>query len=268
MDKTEENQRVVYPVGLTLSGGGALGIFHIGVLRALEEMGLEPDIMSGTSAGALASALYAHGLTPAELLYFVKTHKLFKTFIFRLPQVGLTDHSYLRGRLAEVLGRDAAFEDLKLPIKICATNLLRGKAAIFDSGPLLDVVCASCAVPFLFKPVIVNEIPYLDGGINKNLPAGCIRKQSELLIGVDLHALHTVTSEELTSLKQIVQRTVVMTLSNNTKADRKRCDVVIKAGKELRDFSPVSIKGADEMEQMGFEMTLEQVKSHIKIKKI
>ena len=128
-----------YQLGLALSGGGARGIAHIGVLQALDDYGIKPDILAGTSAGAIAAALYASGKSPSEMLALVKEASLFKLFKVGLPYAGLTKHTYLLERLQETISEDS-FEALNIPCHIAITNLQTGACEIKKRGRLFDVI--------------------------------------------------------------------------------------------------------------------------------
>lgn len=152
-----------------LSGGGARGVAHIGVLRAFREAGIVPSAISGTSAGALVGAFIAAGVEPLELEQLVREE-------WRLD---LTRWRVLRGdrltqrRIGELLQAELpvrTFEELKSPLYVTATDLAKGGQRIFSSGPLIPALLASCAVPLVFPPVVIDGVPYVDGGLSNNLP--------------------------------------------------------------------------------------------------
>ena len=129
-------------IGIALSGGGARGIAHIGVLQALDENGVFPDVISGTSAGSIVGALYASGKTPLEILKVVEKSKVYKTIKFGMPLKGLTDLSYLAKLLSENIEKDS-FESLSRKLFIAVSNLNSGELEIINKGKLFDVVVAS-----------------------------------------------------------------------------------------------------------------------------
>ena len=146
--------RKPYKLGLVLSGGGARGFAHAGALQALEEVGLKPDIIAGVSAGSVVTAMYASGMAPEEIV------KVFADAKF--------------GDFAELgVPRDGA------------TDLDNNKPVDFTEGPLFDCVAASCSIPIIFKPVRINGITYVDGGVLANLPAWALRDKCKYLIGIN-----------------------------------------------------------------------------------
>lgn len=254
-----------YKIGLTLSGGGAKGIAHIGVIRALLEHDIYPEIVSGTSAGSIIGALYASGHSPDEMEVMVNNSSFYKIFrLVGLPGAGLVKLDYLKERLSEYIKEDT-FESLKYPLYVCATNLNVGKPVFFHSGTLFDKVMASCAVPWIFKPVMIDGQLYADGGITNNLPAQIIRDHCQILIGSNVKPKVIVSSnKDLDSFLGITQRCTELSLWTNSKPNVKLLDVYI-APEKVRDFSSFNISKTNELCEIGYEAAI----SHIpKIKRL
>jgi NTE family protein len=162
--------RTVENLGLALGGGGVLGAAHVGVLQVLRERDIRPTIVAGTSAGALAGAAYASGLNPYNLE--IQTLQAdWGTFgdVPRTPGLGLLETSGLR-RTIDAIGGDIPIEDL--PVRYCAvaTDARTGAAVVLDQGSLADALCASIAVPGIFRPARVRGRVLVDGGLVENLP--------------------------------------------------------------------------------------------------
>ena len=121
-------------IGIALSGGGARGIAHIGVLKALLEAGIRPTVVAGTSSGAIVGCLYAHGLAIDELERFARIGSGLKILRIGNPIKGLIKLTLLREKLEEVLDDDD-FSCLTYPLSVVASDLQRGRAAIFEEGP-------------------------------------------------------------------------------------------------------------------------------------
>lgn len=177
-----------YKTGLALSGGGIKGMCHAGALKALEEVGVKPDLISGVSAGAIVGALYADGYSPDEIGEIFSHVEFRKMTKLQRPNAGFFTttpfEKYLSGKL-----RAKTFDELKIPMRIVATNLDSGKSEVFTEGRLIDAVMASCTVPVLFKPHIVNGVNYVDGGVFKNFPVSTIREDCEQVIGINASPL-------------------------------------------------------------------------------
>lgn len=176
-----------------LSGGGARGVAHIGVLRACAEAGIIPSAISATSAGALVGAFIAAGFTPEELERLLREE-------WRLH---LTRWRVLRGerltqrRIGEFLQANLPvknFEELRIPLFVTATDMARGGQRIFDKGPLIPALLASSAVPLVFPSVEIDGLPYVDGGLSNNLPIEPFEERRSEVIAVYVNPLPPYTA--------------------------------------------------------------------------
>ncbi|WP_374321847.1 patatin-like phospholipase family protein [Pseudoxanthomonas kaohsiungensis] len=175
-------------IGLALGGGAARGFAHIGVIQALEDNGIRPDLVVGTSAGSLVAALYASGKGGAELA----------TLADAMDEGAITDWSYPgRGLIrGEALARfvrqhtgGRAIEQMALPLGIVATDLDNGQPILFQRGDVGTAVRASSAVPAVFQPVRIGNREYVDGGLVSPVPVRFARQMgAELVIAVDISA--------------------------------------------------------------------------------
>ncbi len=248
-----------HKIGIALSGGGAKGIAHIGVIRALLENGVEPTIVSGTSAGSIIGALYAAGVPTEDMERLIADSSMMKIFrLFGIPGAGLVKLDYLKERLEAFIPEDS-FESLNYPLYVCATNLNVGKAVYFSTGTVFDKVVASCSVPWLFKPIEIEGELYVDGGITNNMPAGIIREQCDILIGSNVKPkVHVQSNKELDTFMGITQRVVDLTLWTNSKPHIKMLDVYI-APEKVNEFSFFSMSKVKELCDIGYEETMNQM---------
>ncbi|MBL7813640.1 MAG: patatin-like phospholipase family protein [Saprospiraceae bacterium] len=248
-----------HKIGIALSGGGAKGIAHIGVIRALQENGIEPTIVAGTSAGSIIGTLYAAGVKTEDMEKMIADSSMMKIFrLFGVPGAGLVKLDYLKERLAEFIKEDS-FEALNLPLYVCATNLNQGKAVYFNTGTLFDKVVASCSVPWLFKPIEIEGEMYVDGGITNNMPASIIRDKCDVLIGSNVKPkVHVQSNKELDTFMGITQRVVDLSLWTNAKPNIKLLDVYI-APEKVNDFSFFSMTKVKELCDIGYEETMKKM---------
>lgn len=175
-------------LGLALSGGNVRGVAHIGVLAALEEAGIRPDLVAGTSAGSLAGAFYCAGWDSARLLEEIKNFSWREVARPRLPNsLGLLDSEMIEEWVVRRLG-DIRIEDLDLPFAAVATDLVVGQRVVLREGPLAPAVRASCAIPGIFSPYITPEGRLLvDGGVVDNLPVQVAREMgAEVVLAVNV----------------------------------------------------------------------------------
>ena len=167
-----------------LSGGGVRGVAHLGVLRALAEAGIVPGAISGTSAGALVGALVADGYSPREVLELVLP-ELRRTSLIRRRALASTR---IRDFLGQAL-RHRHFEELRIPLFVSATNLEKGGQHVIASGELLPALMASCAIPLVFPPVMVNGVYHVDGGLSNNLPVEPFIDRLDRVVAVHVNPL-------------------------------------------------------------------------------
>jgi NTE family protein len=163
MESAERHKRV----GLVLSGGGARGFAHIGVLRVLEETGIDVDVVAGTSIGAILAALYAHGYG-AEDLHLVASGLKWRDIVDLSLQGGLIKGEKLAQFLAAYL--PPRFEDLTRPLAVTTTDVESGEEVILFEGDLISAVRASSCFPGAFQPVELKGRTLADGGITNNMP--------------------------------------------------------------------------------------------------
>lgn len=158
-------------LGLALGGGGALGAAHVGVLQVLAEKDIRPDIVVGTSAGAVIGAAYAAGMDLGELEQVVigSSWGDFGTLAFT-PGIGLLDTNGLRATIDRIAGADLLIEDLPIRFGAVATDLVTREVVLLDHGSVADAVCASISVPGIFRPSRLNGHLLVDGGVVQNLP--------------------------------------------------------------------------------------------------
>ena len=154
-------------VGLVLSGGGARGFAHIGVLRVLEQYGIKPRLVAGTSMGAVIGALHASGLSAAEISDLA-LHTSLRDILDISLQAGLLKGDRLAHYLAEHL--PPTFEDLKIPLAVTTTDIETGEQVILTEGDLITAVRASASFPGAFEPIERDGRMLADGGIVNNLP--------------------------------------------------------------------------------------------------
>lgn len=238
-----------YTFGIALSGGGARGIVHLGVLEALHKYGIRPEIISGASIGALVGVFYAAGFEPLQILDLVKSQKMVKMFKWQVPSGGLIDLKKVLSLLEDNIEIDD-FSSLKKPFYCSVVNLNSGHSEIKNEGKLFQWVLASASIPIIFEPQIIDGITYVDGGLLNNLPVDSIRDQCRILIGV--HVNHNGTEDNISGMKAIAERTFRLVMSQNVRESLAKCDFVIDPP-ETRRYNTFDFKKADEIFKIGFE---------------
>ncbi|PXW98725.1 NTE family protein [Sphaerotilus hippei] len=225
-------------IGLALGGGAARGFAHIGIIEVLEENGIQPDLVVGTSAGSLVAALYASGLDGKAMGRLAET----------MDESAITDWSFpLRGVIrGEALARyvrqntgNRPIEQMKLPLGIVATDLANGDPILFRRGDTGTAVRASSSVPAVFQPVKIGEREYVDGGLVSPVPVRFARQMgAELIIAVDISSPPdgAATGD---AMRMLLQTFSIMGRSINT-LELRDADIVLRprlVGVSSADFT-------------------------------
>ncbi len=236
-------------IGLALGGGGARGLAHIPALEAFDELGIKPDIIAGTSIGAMIGAAYASGLSGREIrahtqevltqrlslvreLFGARSQAVSKVLGFFNARTALLDPHAL---LDIVMPARTAFDfaDLQIPLKIVATGFYKQEAVVFSSGPLKRAVAASMALPVIFEPIVIDGIAMIDGGLANPLPFDLLTQEADIIVAIDVTGaptpspdrVHPTAFEVLFSSPFIFERTIV-----HEKLKSSRPDILIEGG--------------------------------------
>ncbi len=244
-----------YRIGIALSGGGIKGLCHAGVLKALEEHGIKPDIISGVSAGAVVGALYADGYSPDEIA------RLFEDISFRhMTKIKITNGGLFKiDAFQKFLMRSLrakTFEELKIPLRVVATNLDKGVSATFSSGRLIDPVIASCCVPVLFIPKLIAGVHYVDGGVLKNFPVSTIRDDCDKVIGINASPM--VADKYRPSILNVAARSYHFMFKANILHDKELCDLLIEP-LDMGNYDTFGVDKGREIFELGYRSTKEML---------
>lgn len=245
---TEASNRKPYKLGLALSGGGAKGFAHIGVFKLLEECSLRPDIIAGTSVGALMGVLFADGYSANEIKELFTGREFSEFAELQVPRAGIFNSKRFKNFLKRHL-RAKTFEELKTPLVVITTDLDHGESHEFRSGLLVDAVTASCSIPIVFSPVVINGVHYVDGGLFRNFPVSNIRHVCDRVIGVNVSPVIPIKYKQ--TIVGIAERSYHYMFRANTLEDRELCDVLIEA-EEFGIFKTFDIENVDTISNTGY----------------
>ncbi len=273
-------------VGLVLSGGGAKGFAHIGVLKVLDSLDVKVDYIAGTSMGAIIGSLYAAGYTGKQLdsiftvtdfdklinddyprasksLYERSNDERyiaslpFDNFKISLPSGisrGQNVYNLLYKLMLPVNGI-TDFEELPIPFFCIATNLETGKPVVLDQGKLAEAVSASGAFPSLFQPVMIGDQLYIDGGVTNNYPIELLREKGmDIIIGADVQDGLRDRNDLRSATEILVQINNFRTI-NDMRDKAKLTDIYIKP--DITDFSVISFSQGRDIIDSGEEATLQ-----------
>jgi NTE family protein len=267
-------------IGLVLSGGGARGLAHIGVLKAIEESGLRVDYIVGTSMGAIVGALYSIGYSAAELEKvavnadwteiftdelsrrelpvedkdrdgrYIRTFPVLNRQI-RLPTGLIAGQRLLRflSSLTWPVVHESDFSKFSIPFACLATDLEDGSPVVFHNGNLHEIIRASMSLPSIFVPVSYGERLFADGMLVRNLPAqDAVEAGAEFLIGVDVGS-SLYSKEELNSLLRVMDQSVSFRSADTNERQRQLCELLVLP--ELDNFTATNFDDATELIKRG-----------------
>jgi NTE family protein len=238
----------VKSVGISLSGGGSRGVAHVGILKALEEAGIKISKVTGTSAGAIVGAFYCSGFSPDCIMDIIREINLIGMMRPALKRAGLLKLENTIPTFKKYIKNDS-FSELKIPLVVSATNLGSGLSDYLSTGPLIMSVLASCAVPFLFQPININDNMYIDGGILNNLPIEPLEGQCDLIIGSSCNPV--AGNFVPTGLKSLAERVLLLGAGVSTRQKIERCDLFLEPD-ELKCIGGFNFSKADDIFQIGY----------------
>ncbi len=239
-----------------LSGGGARGFAHIGVVKALQEKGITFTSISGTSSGAIIAAFLCDGYTPDEVAEICREAIPITRFNFHFTQGFLSIES-LKKLFAKYL-RSQTFEELKYPLFLSVTDLDNGNQVIINKGNLIDALIASASIPIIFSPVTINGRHYADGGLSGNLPTEPFKNSPLKTVGVHVNPLEHFNPED-NVVKQF-ERTLHLSIRGNVLREMQQTDLLIEPD-GLKEFGIFDTKKINEIIEIGYRYVKEKVDS-------
>jgi NTE family protein len=277
-------------IGVALEGGGALGIAHLGVLKWFEEHHIPVDYVAGTSMGGLVGGLYATGKNADELKQIVDHANWpqllggdisYQDLAFRRKEdarevpnsikIGLKNGPRLPPGLSTgehislLIDRETlnysmipSFDDLPIPFRCVSTELISGKAYVFDRGSLSEAMRATMSIPGVFDPVREGDKVFVDGGLVDNLPTDVVRKMgADVVIAIHLQISKT-SAEDIQSAFEVLGRSVELIIAETELRGMAGADVIVTA--KVEDFSTMDYEKAKELFQKGYDAAAEKAR--------
>ncbi len=239
-------------IGIVLSGGGARGIAHLGILKALEEFGIKASVVSGTSAGAIAGAFYAGGFPIDEIKNIIDEADFFNFSSLLFKKQGLFAMKGFE-KLYQHYFPNNQFSDLKIPLHIAATDLLKGETTYFSSGNLAQPLMGSCCIPFVFQPLYYENTYFVDGGVLNNFPVEPLIGKCDIIIGSHVNSIKKEVQE--IHMKDIIDRSFHLAMNKTVRDKIQLCDVFIEPP-NMSQFSLFDVKKSDEIFDYAYTYTL------------
>lgn len=240
-------------IGLALSGGVVLGMAHIGVLKALKECSINIDYISGTSAGALVSCLYAFNKSCDELREIALGLSWTNLTELSFSRLGLLSNNKMKEMIHHQIG-ESTFDQAEIPLSIVATNISTGKKVVIDKGDVATAVMASTSIPGIFKPVALNNQLLVDGGLVENVPISPLKKMgADFIISVDLNARYIINRTPK-NIIELLLNSFHFSLSNTSRIQTADADILIEPN--LSSFNIVDMNQASQLIKKGYEETM------------
>ncbi|MEO9870792.1 patatin-like phospholipase family protein [Ekhidna sp.] len=237
-----------YNLGIAMGGGGARGFAHLGVMEALAEKGIKPDIISGVSAGAIAGAFIASGQSPRDAFDLMKKYNF--TGLAKLTgfKQGLLSLTKMKEDLEKKI-KAKNLEDLDIPLIVTVSNMLEGKVEYLSEGPLSTIVQASASIPIIFSPVEYQGKLYNDGGLFDNLPIKPLQDNCKKIISISISPIQKL--DELKNLKEVVFRMFQLAINTSSEEIAANSDLCIEP-LELANYDIMDTKNAEKIFEIGY----------------
>lgn len=229
----------------------------MGVLKALHEHGIKPTIISGTSMGAVVGVLYAAGYSPGGIKKILIEETFSRMTGFSWRRTGLYKLEKMKLALGKYLTEDD-FSALKKPFYLGLSNLNDATREVKNSGPLFDYLIASCSVPGIFAPIVLDEVNYVDGGLICNLPASAIRDKCKYLIGS--HVNFPGKKDSFTGPKAILERSINLGITQNARPEMEICDFLVDPP-EMQNYSLFDFSKIEEIIEVGYDHTKKMIEN-------
>lgn len=252
-----KNKQTKKPVvALVLGSGGARGYAHIGVIEVLEQSGIKPDLIVGTSAGSIVGSIYASGKSAAQLKQIALDMQVNDVRDINIGLQGFFDGKKVENYVNTNVN-NLPLEQLEIPMFVVATELKQGNKVVFNMGSTGQAVRASISIPSMFIPVSIDGIEYVDGGLVSPVPVNVARELgADIVIAVDILAqpIHTETSNVWGMFNQNIN-----IMQNRLAAEElKNADIVIQP--DLREKTHIfEVKDRQVTIQSGVTAAMEQI---------
>lgn len=234
-------------IGLALGSGASRGLAHIGVIEVLESHGIIPDIVSGSSIGAVIGALYCSGFDFKYASHLCKGLNK-KTYIdVTVPRIGFVKGDKINAIL-KLLTRDKDFKDLSKKLLVVATDIKNKKLVVFDEGKVYEAVRASISIPGVFVPVFKDDMILVDGGVLERVPAKILKDYDvDYIIGVDVG--FNLKTSSCKSIFHVLYESIDLMEKELFEAKKQEANKLIRV--DIEDVDPIGFEHVDETIEKG-----------------
>jgi NTE family protein len=247
-------------IGLALGGGAVLGAAHIGVLRALDEFGIEIDCIAGTSIGAFVAGLYAFGLNWEDIQYISENLDWLDISGLSFSNMGLLSNRKMGELIRDKIG-NVDLEDSPIPVAMIAADIETMEKVILLTGDVGRAAMASTSIPGIFTPVEIDGRLLVDGGVVENVPISpLVDMGADIIIAVDLNSDHKNKRPE--NILEILLRSFVMSTHATTQFQTRNADILIKP--DLSEFNVIDMDQSSDLIEKGYQEAIKVLKKYYK----
>lgn len=238
-----------------MSGGGARGFAHLGVIKLLEELGIRPHAIAGASMGAVAGALYAAGKKPEEIMELLNKNKYLGWSTISWQKAGFFSMDVLRKILTDALPENN-FDALPVKLFVSATDIIKGETVMFSSGNLIEALIASSSIPVIFEPLKFAGKVLVDGGVLNNFPLEPLTNICDVVIGSHVNKIEKgINRHSLFKTFDVMDRCFHLAVAQSVYTKVNNCDVFIEPA--LEKYGMNDVKKADEIFKAGYTAALD-----------
>lgn len=254
MNEQKERKKI----GLALGGGAALGASHIGVLKALDELDIKIDYISGTSIGAFIASFHAFGKNWQEIEEVTKDLKWLDVSGLTLSRYGLLSNDKLGDLIKDRIG-SVCFKDANIPLAMIATDISTGEKVVLNDNDMATGVMASTCIPGIFIPVEIQDKFLVDGGIVENVPISPLKKMgADIIVAIDLNGQFAPKKPD--NIIEVLLNSYDFTMLTSAKLQNKEADILIQP--DLSSFNRVDIDQAPELIDAGYKAAYKALKKN------
>ncbi|WP_366162819.1 patatin-like phospholipase family protein [Bacillus infantis] len=242
-------------IGLALGSGGARGFAHLGVIKVLKEEGINVDVIAGSSMGALVGCFYGAGLDIDRLYKLAGAFKRKYYLDFTVPKMGFLAGKKVK-ELIRLFTHGKNLEDLDIPVRVVATDLMAGEKVVFSKGPIADAVRASISIPGIFTPEKLEDRLLVDGGVIDRVPVSVVEEMgADLIIAVDVSRVKT--SSDITSIFDVIMQSLDIMQMELVSNREIASDIMIRPHVEM--YSSRAFTNIEDIIRIGEEEARKQV---------
>ncbi|NJB82771.1 patatin-like phospholipase family protein [Wenyingzhuangia aestuarii] len=239
-------------IGLALGGGAVLGAAHVGVLKAIEEIGLDIQCIAGTSIGAMVAGLYAFDNNCDRVKDIALEISWRDITALSISKYGLLSNTKIAEFIESNIGK-VNIEDARIPLAINATDIANGNRVTLRKGSVAKAVMASSCIPGIFKPVTIDDVMLVDGAVSENVPISALEEmKATKIVAIDLNAKHMYGKPQ--NMIEVLQNSFHFTLEAAAKAQTQRADILITP--DLSAFDRINTSQTERLIYKGYQEAL------------